>query len=90
MGPAVCHAIVMGEEKRTIRVTRLRDQGNEPDLKNTTPEERVGMMWQLALDAWAMRGDFDAKAQFPRHVVRVIRRKSKERGDACEPGSEQP
>jgi hypothetical protein len=61
IGPVVCYAIVMGEENRTIRVTRLRDQGREPDLKDTTPEERVGMMWQLALDAWAMMGDRDAE-----------------------------
>ncbi len=72
-GPAVCYAIVMGEENRTIRVTRLRDQGSEPDLKNTTPDERVGMMWQLALDAWAMMGDRDAESRLPRHVVRIVR-----------------
>jgi hypothetical protein len=32
--------------------TRLRDQGRERDLAGTTPVEGIGMMWQLALDAW--------------------------------------
>jgi 5,10-methylene-tetrahydrofolate dehydrogenase/methenyl tetrahydrofolate cyclohydrolase len=31
-------------------------------------------MWQLALDAWAFKGDSDAQSRLPRHVVRVVRR----------------
>ncbi len=57
----------------TVRVTRLRDQGKESDLEGTTPAERIGMMWQLALDAWAFMGGADAESRLPRHVVRVIR-----------------
>ncbi|HBQ13704.1 MAG TPA: hypothetical protein DEF51_22070 [Myxococcales bacterium] len=33
--------------------------GDEPDddlLASTTAAERLGMMWRLALDAWAMTG----------------------------------
>jgi hypothetical protein len=30
------------------------------------------MMWQLALDAWAMKGE-KVEPRLPRHVVRVIR-----------------
>jgi len=56
-----------------VRVTRLRDQGTERDLEGTTPAERIGMMWQLALDAWAFMGEADAQSRLPRHVVRVIR-----------------
>ncbi len=64
----------MSDTERTVRVTKLRDQGSEPDLKNTTPEQRLGMMWQLALDAWAMMGDDCAESRLPRHVGRVVRR----------------
>ena len=64
----------MIESQRFVRVTKLSDQGKESDLKNATPEECVGMMWQLALDAWAMTGDPDIESRLPRHVVRVVRR----------------
>jgi len=64
----------MIERESTVRITRLSDQGKEPDLKNTTAAERVGMMWQLALDAWAMMGDTRAESRLPRHVVRIVRR----------------
>ena len=40
-----------------------------------TPEERIGMMWQLALDAWEMMGEPVVDPRLPRHVVRVIRGK---------------
>jgi hypothetical protein len=60
---------------RTIRVTRLKDQGAERDLADTTPAERIGMMWQLALDAWEMMGEPVVEPRLPRHVVRVIRGK---------------
>lgn len=38
-----------------VRKFRLRE---EPDdgLADTTVEERVGMVWQLTLDAWACAG----------------------------------
>ena len=58
--------------RRTLRVKRLSEQGREDDLKNSTAEERLGMMWQLALDAF--KGESLAEQRLPRHVVRVIRR----------------
>jgi hypothetical protein len=57
-----------------IRKTKLSEQGQETDLQFTTPEERIGMMWQLALDAWAFTEGFDAESRLPRHIVRVLRR----------------
>jgi hypothetical protein len=66
---------MMAQDDRTIRVTKLSAQGAERDLENTTPEERMGMMWQLALDAWEMMGEPVVDPRLPRHVVRVIRGK---------------
>jgi hypothetical protein len=63
------------QTQRTVRVTKLSEQGSERDLENTTPEERIGMMWQLALDAWEMKGEPVVDPRLPRHVVRVIRGK---------------
>ena len=59
---------------RTIRIAKLADQGKETDLANTTPGERIEMMWQLALDAWAMKGEPVTDPRLPRHIVRVFRR----------------
>lgn len=59
---------------RTIRVTKLADQGQEDDLRGTTVEQRWAMLWQLSLDAWAFRGE-PVEQEFQRDVIRVVRRK---------------
>ncbi len=61
----------MPESLHRIRVGKL-SEGREDDLKNTTAEERLGMMWQLALDAWAFKGEPIAEPR-GQHVVRTIR-----------------
>ena len=67
------------EARRTARATwpvrkfRLEDQP-WPDLfATTTADERLAMMWTLALDAWAFAGR--AIPEYLRHrmPVRVIR-----------------
>jgi len=57
-----------------VRKTMLAEQGEEQDLDATTPAERLGMMWQLALDAWAFKGEPVADPGSTRHIVQVIRR----------------
>jgi hypothetical protein len=45
------------------------------DVAELSPAERIGMMWQLALDAWAFKGEtLHAESRLQRHVVRVHRR----------------
>ncbi len=56
-----------------IRIQRLAEQGNEPDLRTTTAAQRIAMMWQLALDAWAFKGAQDVESRLPRQVVRLLR-----------------
>jgi hypothetical protein len=56
------------------RKSKLADQGNEDDLRNTTVEDRWNMMWPLAIDAWAMKGEDVAKQEFQRHIERLVRR----------------
>jgi hypothetical protein len=58
--------------RQIVRKSTLAEQGTEDDLRDTTVEERLEMMWQLALDAWAMKGE-KVEPRLPRHVVRVIR-----------------
>lgn len=64
----------MTTRSNPIRVGRLADQGKEQDLRTTTPAQRLQMMWQLALDAWAFNGEPLAELRLQRHVVRLFRR----------------
>lgn len=60
---------------RPIRVIALHGQDSDSDLYNTTPSERIGMMWQVALDAWAFKGESIAESRLPRHIVSIQRGK---------------
>jgi hypothetical protein len=66
------------QEKRRhypVRKTTLQEQDEDPDLENTTAAERLGMMWQLTLDAWAFAGQPLDESRLQRHIVRVRRRR---------------
>jgi hypothetical protein len=65
----------MIEQQPVVRVSKLSEQGTEGDLRETTPAQRIEMMWQLALDAWAFMGEPVVEPRLPRHVVRLVRRK---------------
>lgn len=65
----------MTERDKTVRVRRPGERAEDADLRATTPAERLGMMWQLALDAWAFKGEPLAEPELPRHVVRIVRMK---------------
>src|SRR5688572_9969851 len=65
----------MARRHRVVRMRTLHDQGMEEDLNQTTPAQRLSMMWQLALDAWAFKGESLAESRLPRHVVCVVRRR---------------
>jgi len=63
----------VSERNIQVRKTSLKEETD--DLKNTTPAERWAMMWQLALDAWAFKGEPIAESRLQRNIVRVLRRK---------------
>lgn len=58
-----------------LRVNRLADKGGDDVLKNSTVAERVGMMWQLAIDASAFKGESITQSRLPRHIVRFVKNK---------------
>ena len=62
------------ERKILIRKMSLKEETD--GLKNTTAAERWAMMWQLALDAWAFKGEPIAESRLQRNIVRVYRRES--------------
>jgi len=59
-----------------VRKSRLQNQGNDDDLRETTPAERLAMLWPMTLSAWSFRGDFRAESRLQRHIVHIQRRKS--------------
>ncbi len=61
--------------RRSVRMMSVREQRDHTDVAELTPGQRLDLMWQLALDAWAFKGDAaDAESRLQRHVVRVYRR----------------
>ncbi len=62
--------------ERDVQVRKTSLKKDSDDLKNTTAAERWAMMWQLALDAWAFKGETVAEPRLQRHIIRVYRRES--------------
>ncbi len=61
--------------RRKVRVLSVRETRDHADVAHLTVEQRLDMMWQLALDAWAFTGaDADAAPRMRRDVVRKYRR----------------
>jgi hypothetical protein len=56
-----------------VRKTKLHQTVRNNDLSGKTPGELIGLMWQLALDAYSFRKDLDAEPRLQRHVV-VLKR----------------
>ncbi len=43
-------------QREKIQITKLSDQGKSNDLETTTSAQRLGMIYQLVIDAWAFKG----------------------------------
>ena len=64
----------MLENNRQIeRLLKLSEQVEDHNFADTTIEERWDMMWQLTVNAWAMKGEDIAGQEFQRHVERLKR-----------------
>ena len=59
-----------------VRKTTLRDSESNDDLKDKSPQQLIGMMWQLALNAWSFKENLNAEPRLQRHVIVLKRRKS--------------
>ena len=63
-------------DRSVVRKSSLQEQNDRGIIYNASPSERMGMVWQLTLDAWAFMDPTSAKSEFQRHVGRVERRGS--------------
>ena len=57
-----------------VRKTSLHAPDDGGTLKDKTPQQLLGMMWQLALNAWAFKDNLNAEPRLQRHVVVLKRR----------------
>ena len=66
----------MAANTSEIRVFNLsaQDEFDKQDLSKTTPAERLQMMWQLTLDAWAAKGEPVTEPRLQRNIICVLRR----------------
>ena len=63
-------------DRTHVTKSTVKLQGSDVFVANATPAERMGMVWQLTLDAWAFKEPSVAESRFQRHAVRVIRGRS--------------
>ena len=59
---------------RVFRSFEEEERAERAYWKSLSPAERMDMMWQLTIDAWAFTGSRAAESRLPRHVVRIHRR----------------
>lgn len=59
-----------------VRKALLRETDRSEDLAGRSPSELLGMMWQLALNAWAFKENLNAEPRLQRDVVVLKRRSS--------------
>jgi hypothetical protein len=57
-----------------IRKAPLHSSNDREDLKNKSPQELIGMMWRLALDAWSFKERINVEPRLQRHVVVLKKR----------------
>jgi hypothetical protein len=57
-----------------VRVYRLGEEPSESLLSSTTAEERIAMMWPLAVEAWSLTGRPTAALPREEMPVRCVRR----------------
>jgi hypothetical protein len=58
-----------------IRKSSLHKPADRDDLKDKSPQQLLDMMWQLALNAWAFKGNLNAEPRLQRHIVVLKKRR---------------
>jgi len=56
-----------------VRKTTLADEGHDPYVKTLSPSDRVAMVWQLTLQAWAFKEPGFREPRLRRDVVHTRR-----------------
>lgn len=59
--------------KVVVKKSKLHEPEQKSDLQGKSPDELIGMMWQLALNAWSFKETLNAEPRLQRHIV-VLKR----------------
>lgn len=59
-----------------VRKVSLHNPDDGGDLKDKSPEQLLGMMWQLALNAWSFKENLNAEPRLQRHIIVLKKRGS--------------
>jgi hypothetical protein len=62
--------------KILVRKILLHNSDGDSELKDKSPQQLIGMMWQLTLNAWSFKENLNAEPRLQRHVVVLKRRRS--------------
>jgi hypothetical protein len=57
-----------------VRVIRPGEKPPADEVRMLQPAERIAMMWSLAVDAWAFKGEPVGESRLPRHTAHILRR----------------
>ena len=58
-----------------VRKISLHERDGDSELKDKSPQQLIGMMWQLALNAWSFKENLNVEPRLQRHVVMLKRRR---------------
>ena len=58
-----------------VKKRPLHDTDLERSVKDRSPGELIGVMWQLALNAWSFKENLNAEPRLQRNVVVLKRRR---------------
>lgn len=62
------------DESLPLRISSLERDNEDVEMASLSPCKRLELMWQLTVDAWSFKENFDAESRLPRHIVSVRRR----------------
>ena len=63
----------MKESKRPLHIKRLSDELDKEDYQLMSSANRLSIMWQITLDAWAFKGEPVTDHRLPKHIVNIKR-----------------
>jgi hypothetical protein len=65
-------------QKNLTRLKKLSDEDN--NFVDSSPAERLGMMWELTAEIWSLRWKDIAQQRLQRHVASLVRRNKRATG----------
>ena len=66
----------MNRSHYPTRLRKLHDPEDDGAVRSLTPAQRMEMVWELSLQAWAFKEGLTGEPRLRRDVVRVVRQRS--------------